>query len=381
MSGTGALALAILLGATGSGLPEELSVRILGRLHPSSVRITRPGEAHVAAVSGDRLWVDGRVAAEPRSFPAGRWRVEVDGVPARPYVGAITLSRDGREVEVVVRIGLEEYVASVVAAETEMGTPLEALKALAVVARSYAASARDRHEGADLCDLAHCQVMGPAGTGVHRAAAVAAARSTSGQALRVDGERVAEALFHAACGGHTADPAEVFGGEGTGAAAMPDPGCAPAPWQARVGEPLLARVAGREFAAGRGIETPVPVDALRFLRGKGGYVIQVAGEDAVVRGETFTRALDRALGHGRVRGSRFEVRRSEGALRITGSGIGHGVGLCQTGAARRAGEGQGYEQILRHYFPRAHLDPAVLTLGPAEPTAPPWAPLSRTSSR
>ncbi len=389
MIGPGAVLLAMALGgpggpgSPGGGLPYDVSVRVLGRLHPSSVRISRPGEAHVVVASGGRLRVDGEPGEGTRSFPAGRWRVEPDGGKARVYEGAVSVSRSGEEVAVVVHLALEEYVASVVAAETEKGTPIEALKGLAVVARSYAASARGRHAGSDLCDLAHCQVMGSHGSGVHRASAEAAARLTAGQALRVDGGAVAAAPFHAACGGHTADPAEVLGGEGPGAAAVPDPGCAPVPWQVRVEDKLLARVAGQELARGSEARSSVPVDALRFLRGKGGYVIQVADGDAVVGGEAFTRALDRALGHGRVRSARFEVRRSGSGLRVTGSGVGHGVGLCQAGSARRAAEGHGYEQILRHYFPRAQLDPApgALTSVPAGPPAPRSAPLNRTSSR
>ena len=381
MIGPASLALLLLLGAAGGGLPQELSVRVLGRFHPSSVRISRPGEAHVAVVSSEGLWVDGRPAAAGRSFPAARWRVEADGGPPRSYVGAVTVWRDGGEVAVVVRLPLEEYVASVVAAETEPGTPLEALKALAVVARSYSVTARGRHEGADLCDLAHCQVMGPSGAGAHRASAAAAARGTAGQVLRVEDGSVAAAPFHAACGGHTADPVEVFGGDGTGAAAVPDPGCAPVPWQVEVGEQVLARVAGRELAQGKAPASPVPVESLRFLRGQGGYVIQVVGAGSAVGGEAFTRALDRALGHGRVRSARFEARRSGGAVQITGSGIGHGVGLCQSGGARRAADGQGYKRILGHFFPRARLDPPSVRSDPAGQPAPRWAPLSKTSSR
>ena len=60
MIGPAALALLLVVAAAGDGLPEELSVRILGRIHPTSVRLSRSGEAHVAAVSGEGLWIDGR---------------------------------------------------------------------------------------------------------------------------------------------------------------------------------------------------------------------------------------------------------------------------------------------------------------------------------
>lgn len=388
MIAAGAACLFLALGAAANGLPEAVSVRVLGRLHPVEVRFSRPGELHVAVVAGGRLWLDGGPVDGARSLPEGRWRVAASGSPAREYTGAISVSAGGDEVAVVVRTPLEDYVESVVAAETERGTPLEALKALAVVVRSYAAAAPGRHAGTDLCDLAHCQVMGTPVPGDHRAAARAAARSTSGQVLRLEDGSVASAGFHSACGGHTADPREAFGGDGTGAAAVPDPGCPAAPWQASIPGPVLVRVARRELSRGEAGPAPVRVDDLRFLRGQGGYVVQVASGDAVVGGEAFVRALDRSVGHGKVRSARFQLHREGDSLRLVGSGVGHGVGLCQAGSARRAAEGQGYERILRHYFPHARTIPArtspagsSLTPLSAGPTAPLSAPLNRTSSR
>jgi len=377
------IALLLALGAVGEGIPHEVSVRVLGRLHPNSVQISRSGEVHVAVASGGRLWVDARPVDGVHAFPPGRWRLAAPGAPSREVAGTVSVSAQDDEVAVVLRSALEDYVESVVAAETERGTPIEALKALAVVVRSYAAARPGRHAGTDFCDLAHCQVMGTPVPGVHLASARVAARSTSGQVLRVEGGAVASAGFHAACGGHTADPLEAFGGEGTGAAAVPDPGCPLAPWQVSIPEHLLARVASRELARGDAAPEPVRTEDLRFLRGKGGHVVRVSSGDSAIGGEAFARALDRSLGHGLVRSSRFEVQRSGGSLRLVGSGNGHGVGLCQAGSTRRAAEGQGYEQILRHYFPHARidLDGSGLTPGSAGRPAPRWAPLSRTSSR
>jgi stage II sporulation protein D len=379
----GTIALCIAVAAADPGLPREVSVRVLGRLHPAEVRLSRPGEVHVAVVAGGRLWVDARAVDGAHPFPEGRWRLTVRGAPARDYVGTVSVSAQGDEVAVVVRAPLEEYVESVVAAETELGTPIEALKALAVVVRSYAAAAPGRHAGTDLCDLAHCQVMGTPVPAAHRASARVAARSTAGQVLRLEGGAIASAGFHAACGGHTADPREVFGGEGTGAAAVPDPGCPLSPWQVSIPEPLLVRVARRELSSGDPAPAEVRVDDLRFLRGQGGFVVQVVGGDSAAGGEAFVRALDRSVGHGKVRSARFQIHREGNSVRLAGSGVGHGVGLCQAGSARRAAEGQGYERILRHYFPHARPGTArqALTSGWAGPPAPRSAPLNRTSSR
>ena len=50
---------------------------------------------------------------------------------------------------------------------------------------------------------------------------------------------------------------------------------------------------------------------------------------------------------------RFDI---PGRFVLTGAGWGHGVGLCQIGAAMMAGEGFDYRQILSHYFPGASIE-------------------------
>jgi stage II sporulation protein D len=373
-------------GATGGasgvrpGLPATVTVRVLSRAHPASVEVSRPGESHFASASGGRLWLDGAEVEEGRWLPEGRWRLRVAGLAPREYSGAVRLAADGGEVAVVVRLSLEEHVAATVASESEPGTPHEALKALAVVARSFAAAARGRHPDADLCDLAHCQVMGAPSPVDHREAALSATRATAGRVLRLPDGGLAAAPFHAACGGHTADPRQAFGGEGAGSAAVPDPGCAPRPWQASLDASLLSRVAGEVLH--RGAPVPVRLADLRLVRGEGGWVVQVTDGTAVAGGDLLARSLDRALGYGKVRSSRFDVSPPvAGRVQLLGGGIGLGVGLCQEGASRRAAAGASYAALLRLYFPRARLDPEEpVSPASAGPTAPRSAPLSRTSS-
>jgi stage II sporulation protein D len=65
------------------------------------------------------------------------------------------------------------------------------------------------------------------------------------------------------------------------------------------------------------------------------------------------RALDRSADWGVVRSALFQARERSGRLALRGTGHGHGVGLCQRGAARMARRGAGAEEILARYFPRA----------------------------
>lgn len=94
----------------------------------------------------------------------------------------------------------ETAVASIVAAEGPAGASLEARKAQAVVARSFLAVSRGRHDGFEFCDTTHCQFLReppPAGSPARRAS-----EETRGLALTYQGLVIA-ALYSADCGGHT----------------------------------------------------------------------------------------------------------------------------------------------------------------------------------
>ncbi len=75
------------------------------------------------------------------------------------------------------------------------------------------------------------------------------------------------------------------------------------------------------------------------------------GERApVVRGDELRVVLTRAFGYRAVRSTRFTVVRTDRGFEFTGSGFGHGVGLCQVGAFARISAGASSEEVLAHYF-------------------------------
>jgi stage II sporulation protein D len=71
--------------------------------------------------------------------------------------------------------------------------------------------------------------------------------------------------------------------------------------------------------------------------------------------EDFRLAVGRALGWNHIRSNWFEVAAEGDGFLFHGRGSGHGVGLCQAGAAEMAREGHGYREILAQYFPGATL--------------------------
>ncbi|NOK21792.1 SpoIID/LytB domain-containing protein [Corallococcus carmarthensis] len=298
--------------------------------------------------TGNTLIVDGRPQPRALRLDAGRWHVRGRGLDRR-YEAALSLeARDG-ELLVVATFALETYVAAVTASETEVDTPFEALRAQAITARSYVLASGKRHDEARACDLTHCQVLRGEGFARHLRRARDAARSTEGLVLRLPGGDIALSPFHASCGGHTAEPVAVFGAPDlTGAAAVPDR-CPASSWRAVVPRALVTA------AATDALGGPAQAADLLLDRDSSGAVVRVvdraSGRDA--RGDAFFRALGARAGWDRIRSAKFSMTLGGDQALLEGQGHGHGVGLCQAGAALLARQGWTAEQLLAHYFPHA----------------------------
>lgn len=325
----------------------RVDVRILSRHRPARLRLDGPRALEVFA-SGSTLVVDGRPHPQALRLDAGRWHVRGHGLDRR-YEAALSLeARDG-ELSVVATLALETYVAAVTASETEADIPFEALRAQAITARSYVLASGKRHDEARACDLAHCQVLRGEGSARHLRRARDAARSTEGVVLRLPDGAIALAPFHASCGGHTAEPVAVFGApDRTGAAAVPDR-CPASPWRAVVPRALVTAAASEVLGG------PAQAEDLLLDRDSSGAVVRVVDRASgrAARGDAFFRALGARAGWGRVRSARFSMTLGGAQALLEGQGHGHGVGLCQAGAAWLARQGWSAEQLLAHYFPRA----------------------------
>jgi SpoIID/LytB domain protein len=104
-------------------------------------------------------------------------------------------------------------------------------------------------------------------------------------------------------------------------------------------------------------------DLIPLQRGKSGRIVrlQIVGTERTM---TIGKELEirSALSESHLKSSAFEVERqgvdAEGVPErfvLHGHGWGHGVGLCQIGAAVMGHQGYSYEQILHHYFPGADI--------------------------
>ena len=273
----------------------------------------------------------------------------------------VRVSIDGR----VSRLGLEDYIARVVAGEGEPRAAAGAQQALAITARTYALANRNRHrrEGFDLCDTTHCQVVRPATAGTR-----SAAQATAGRVLTRQGHPVS-VFYSALCGGHSELASEVWpGADDTSSHLHEDDACRDEPgWSTDVRAGDIERALRTIGHRGRLRDVRI------MRRNASGRVtrIRVDGlSPAEVSGTDFRMAMTRQIGFRHFKSTAFAVRRHGSSYRFTGTGFGHGVGLCVIGAGKRAARGDAADTILKFYFPNLSITSVTSALNAGVRKAP-----------
>ena len=252
----------------------------------------------------------------------------------------------------------ERYVAAVLSAEAAPDEPKQSLRALAILARTYALNGihftpRPGHLPADLCDSTQCQAMR---LGAVSSSIEEATQATAGETLQF-GTHYAEVFFSQNCAGLTEDAGAVWPNlRGIPyLRSHPDPYCLrrnSASWHTEVSlsasTKLRKRKAGicrQTSLAARVITRSASHRALRIA------FYDSAGNPSIVSASSLRFGIGRSLGWNRVRSDAYDLGVRNGALVFDGHGHGHGVGLCQEGAAQMASEGKNAKEILAFYFP------------------------------
>ncbi|SPE31467.1 SpoIID/LytB domain [Candidatus Sulfopaludibacter sp. SbA6] len=241
---------------------------------------------------------------------------------------------------------LERYVAGVLAGESSVFRSDEALKAMAVAARTYAVRLRGRHaaEGFDFCATTHCQRVDPDAI-TPRLEWIAA--ETAGELLWFEG-KPAFTPYTRDCGGRTEDGGAVWPDVAAPYLKSREDPHGASTWQWS-GDP--ARVA--EALRRSQLRTPRRVERISISqRTESGrartLVLFGEGESVHISAGSFRFALGRELGWNTVLSDRYEIRL--GTV-FEGQGSGHGVGLCQRGADQMGQAGHIYHEILAFYYP------------------------------
>ncbi len=298
--------------------------------------------------------------------------VTVGGVPYRGEI-RIVIEEPGT-VTVVNHVDLEDYLAGVLGSEVPLDWPLEALKAQAIAARSYALFRVRSQTGLaplDLTSGTDSQVYGGARDKLAPQARVklkAVADETRGMVLTF-AHKIFQVNYHAVCGGHT-DPAWLLVG---GDAVTPLRGV-PCDW-CKVAAAREPRVAGR-FRWNFRIEEPELRKKLAALPGWAGDVpasapvtaitpvpVGPGGHAGIARVTVGAREipvempkLRAAVGWENLLSSAFEVRRAGTTFLFEGKGWGHGGGMCQWGIWAMSQDGFSAAEILSYYYPGSILE-------------------------
>jgi stage II sporulation protein D len=256
------------------------------------------------------------------------------------------------------RMPLEQYVERVVATEGSMEDQPEALRALAIAARTYAMKnlKRHAHDGYDFCSTTHCQRFETSET---RAAVVDAVKATAGMVLRDELGQIVDSYFGASCGGMTANIRTLWG---TNAPpylqGVRDDFCdseSHSHWTDTIPADRMAKALRSDPRTDVGQTIRAVSVARQDGTGRAELVSIVGDRRRVVNGWDFKLIVGRSLGWNLLKSSRFTISRSGAAFVFHGSGFGHGLGLCQEGAHVMAQRGYTHRQILAKYFPGTSL--------------------------
>ncbi|NLZ19785.1 MAG: DUF4922 domain-containing protein [Bacteroidales bacterium] len=324
------------------------------------------------------------------------------------FAGGLKFIVEGDRIRAVNLVGMEDYLLSVISSEMKSSASPELLKAHAVISRSWllarmcgriAAGAACRpdcdsnypaiplegaqrvkgpkveipHRDFDVCADDHCQRYQGLTMAVGEKVRTVI-DETWGQVLRYRGE-LCDTRYSKCCGGRT----ELFSTcwediDFPYLQSVEDPFCDCEndgilsqvlndydqetrdfhDWTVRYGpgelSELVRRRTGTDFGDIQQLE-PLergPSGRIKYLRIVGSKHQEAIGKELAIR---------RALSPSHLKSSAFEVERDPGgAWILRGRGWGHGVGLCQIGAAVMAARGYDYRSILRHYYPGADVE-------------------------
>lgn len=299
------------------------------------------------------------------------------------------------KIKILNELPIEEYLKSVASSEMNGASPLEFLKAHAVISRSWAMrkinedrinkpsrekdilidwEESDSHCGIDVCNDDHCQRY----QGISEEININAGKAvdeTRGEVLIDKEGNIADTRFSKCCGGST----ELFSTcwadiDYDYLPVKEDPWCDLSDmnpndketflnnilknydrttvdfhdWEVRINKSKIKENLQKIYHINIGDITGLEAEE----RGSSGRIktLRIAGtEGSVVIGKELK--IRRLLSDGCLYSSWFDIEEDSESFILKGHGWGHGVGLCQIGAARMALEGKDYHEILDFYYP------------------------------
>ena len=316
------------------------------------------------------------------------------------FEGTLRIVVEADKIVAINDLPVERYLSSVISSEMSATSSPEFLKAHAVISRSWLLAQmakrqkhqegtdgffsftrkddelirwydREDHTIFDVCADDHCQRY----QGITKATSPhveEAILETRGQVLAY-GDEICDARFHKCCGGETEEFQYCW--ENTPKpylVSIHDPWCNTSDkkilsqvlndfdqetpdfyrWKVEFTQQQLSELVSRKLNIDFGdIQDLIPVE-----RGKSGRIwkLKIVGSK-----KTFTIGKEleirRALSETHLLSSAFDVVKTNEGFTLNGKGWGHGVGMCQIGAAVMGAQGKSYEEILLFYYRNAEI--------------------------
>jgi stage II sporulation protein D len=284
---------------------------------------------------------------------APRTKAAVIYAGSKLYRGSLDVKWRAEGLIVVNTLDLEEYLYGVVPKETPTQWEMAALRAQAIVARTYALYKRMRQANRDY-DVAAQYIRDQhyEGYSAEHPRTTQAVNDTQGLVLTCHGELI-PAYYHAESAGYTENSEDVWSSPHPclrAVKAQMHPASPYLQWSTTLAlQDIRAALAKHGYAVGE-IRRLEPIERSptgRIMLLKIGHK---SGE-TVMRGTDFRLALGPEL----IRSTRFTVQVRDGRAFFNGQGWGHGVGLCQWCSQGMAELGYDHEAILTHYYQGAKL--------------------------
>lgn len=269
------------------------------------------------------------------------------------YEGELVINNNGNTLYVINSICIKNYLESVVAGEMEFNAPIEALKAQAVVSRTFLLKNLSKHNvsGYNVCDsrLACCQVY-KGNRFYDKKFMKEIIKYTKDQILLYNNE-VIDALFSCCCGGRTCGVEAVWQEKTALEYLKPvedkdDRGnyyCVKDPrfkWQCEFKLNILKKPFGKflDFNNEMNIIKNDKGDVLYFVLGKDKLTVL-----------EYRKRLG-FLGYKGINSNFFDMEKKGDNYIFKGGGFGHRIGMCQSGACEMARVWKKYTEILTHYY-------------------------------
>lgn len=266
--------------------------------------------------------------------------------------------------DVINELSLEDYLATLLPKEMNTNWPIEALKAQAVAARSYAyykiktnqvSKAKGFRTNYHLESSEKHQVSGSYFDATQKT--ILATSQTRGEVLMLNSKKITPIFFHSKCGGKTLTPKEVWKNEVEGYRSVDCPFChkhGKKDWSRTYNKLFLADNIQRVLQKYN--EEKVNLNRKKYYvegNPRAQTYINVMNEDQ----PQFVKKsrLREVLGRSELPSNHYALKDLGQYVEVNGSGYGHGVGMCQFGAKELAIRGYNYKQILAYYFPELNL--------------------------